>query len=73
METFVYKILKSSLCTGNITEAVIGQIKVKVLCGDITKETTEAIVSSTNTNLNLSSGNFNAMVLNKALDAKMAV
>ncbi|XP_036426953.1 protein mono-ADP-ribosyltransferase PARP14 isoform X2 [Colossoma macropomum] len=38
------------------TEAIIGHVKVKVLCGDITKETTEAIVSSTNTSLNLSSG-----------------
>ncbi|XP_053482454.1 protein mono-ADP-ribosyltransferase PARP14 isoform X3 [Ictalurus furcatus] len=41
---------------GNITEAFIGRVKVKVLCGDITKEKTDAIVSSTNTNLNLSSG-----------------
>ncbi|KAL7881372.1 hypothetical protein AOLI_G00082200 [Acnodon oligacanthus] len=38
------------------TEAIIGQVKVKVLCGDITKETTEVIVNSTNTSLNLSSG-----------------
>ncbi|XP_060785283.1 protein mono-ADP-ribosyltransferase PARP14 isoform X3 [Neoarius graeffei] len=43
-------------CSGKITEAIIGPLKVKVLCGDITKETTDAIVSSTNTNLNLSSG-----------------
>ncbi|KAI4880408.1 hypothetical protein NFI96_019082 [Prochilodus magdalenae] len=42
--------------SGATTEALIGQVKVKVLCGDITKETTEAIVSSTNTSLNLSSG-----------------
>ncbi|XP_066542681.1 protein mono-ADP-ribosyltransferase PARP14-like isoform X3 [Hoplias malabaricus] len=42
--------------SANTTEALIGQIKVKVLCGDITKETTEAIVSSTNTSLDLSSG-----------------
>ncbi|XP_030643397.1 protein mono-ADP-ribosyltransferase PARP14 [Chanos chanos] len=40
----------------NTTEAMIGPLKVKVLCGDITKETTEAIVSSTNTTLNLSTG-----------------
>ncbi|XP_076854433.1 poly(ADP-ribose) polymerase family member 14-related sequence 3 isoform X2 [Brachyhypopomus gauderio] len=38
------------------TEAVIGPIKVKVHCGDITKQTTEAIVSSTNTSLNLNTG-----------------
>ncbi|KAF4086741.1 hypothetical protein AMELA_G00087870 [Ameiurus melas] len=38
------------------TEAIIGRVKVKVICGDITKEKTDAIVSSTNTNLNLSSG-----------------
>ncbi|XP_007232471.3 protein mono-ADP-ribosyltransferase PARP14-like isoform X2 [Astyanax mexicanus] len=42
--------------SGTTTEAIIGRIKVKVICGDITKDTTEAIVSSTNTNLNLSSG-----------------
>lgn len=44
-------------CTENLTEAIIGQIKVKVFCGNITKETTDAIVSSTNTSLDLSSGN----------------
>ncbi|KAL2081249.1 hypothetical protein ACEWY4_023102 [Coilia grayii] len=38
------------------SETMIGQVKVKVFCGDITKETTEAIVSSTNTSLDLSSG-----------------
>ncbi|XP_017550531.2 protein mono-ADP-ribosyltransferase PARP14 isoform X1 [Pygocentrus nattereri] len=38
------------------TEAIIGHVKVKVFCGDITKELTEAIVNSTNTSLNLSSG-----------------
>ncbi|XP_060731719.1 uncharacterized protein parp14rs3 isoform X3 [Tachysurus vachellii] len=43
-------------CSENITEAIIGPIKVKVLCGDITKATTDAIVSSTNTSLDLSSG-----------------
>ncbi|XP_072542636.1 protein mono-ADP-ribosyltransferase PARP14 isoform X2 [Salminus brasiliensis] len=42
--------------SGTTTEAIIGRIKVKVICGDITKDTTEAIVSSTNTNLNLNSG-----------------
>ncbi|XP_026783862.3 protein mono-ADP-ribosyltransferase PARP14 isoform X1 [Pangasianodon hypophthalmus] len=42
--------------SGNSFEANIGTIKVKVFCGDITKETTDAIVSSTNTSLNLSSG-----------------
>ncbi|KAI4880407.1 hypothetical protein NFI96_019081, partial [Prochilodus magdalenae] len=42
--------------SGATTEALIGQVKVKVLCGDITKETTEAIVSSTNTSLDLRSG-----------------
>ncbi|KAF5890242.1 poly [ADP-ribose] polymerase 14-like, partial [Clarias magur] len=38
------------------SELDIGRIRVKVLCGDITKETTDAIVSSTNTNLNLNTG-----------------
>ncbi|KAM4609213.1 protein mono-ADP-ribosyltransferase PARP14 [Polymixia lowei] len=42
--------------TPTSSEVVIGPMKVKVLCGDITKETTDAIVSSTNTSLNLSSG-----------------
>ncbi|KAM9486658.1 protein mono-ADP-ribosyltransferase PARP14 isoform 1-T1 [Clarias gariepinus] len=41
---------------GDSSELNIGQIRVKVLCGDITKETTDAIVSSTNINLNLSTG-----------------
>lgn len=43
-------------CVGTNTETTVGPIQVKVLCGDITKETTDAIVSSTNTNLNLTSG-----------------
>ncbi|KAK3543959.1 hypothetical protein QTP70_031865 [Hemibagrus guttatus] len=47
---------EENVCSGNIKEAIIGPIKVKVLCGDITKDTTDAIVSSTNTTLNLSSG-----------------
>ncbi|XP_062390721.1 protein mono-ADP-ribosyltransferase PARP14 [Sardina pilchardus] len=41
---------------GKSTETMIGQVKVKVFCSDITKETTQAIVSSTNTSLDLSSG-----------------
>uniref|UniRef100_A0AAY5KFA4 Poly [ADP-ribose] polymerase n=1 Tax=Esox lucius TaxID=8010 RepID=A0AAY5KFA4_ESOLU len=45
-----------SLYPGNPTEAVIGPVKVKVVCGDITQETTDAIVSSTNTTLNLNTG-----------------
>ncbi|XP_034142622.1 protein mono-ADP-ribosyltransferase PARP14 isoform X2 [Esox lucius] len=45
-----------SVQTGNPTEAVIGPVKVKVVCGDITQETTDAIVSSTNTTLNLNTG-----------------
>ncbi|KAI5628569.1 poly [ADP-ribose] polymerase 14 isoform X2 [Silurus asotus] len=49
-------------CSGSITEAIIGRIKVKVLCGDITKATTDAIVSSTNTSLNLSSGVSGAII-----------
>ncbi|KAK1797640.1 hypothetical protein P4O66_008005, partial [Electrophorus voltai] len=40
----------------NPTEALIGPVRVKVFCGDITKQATEAIVSSTNTSLNLRSG-----------------
>ncbi|XP_058248540.1 protein mono-ADP-ribosyltransferase PARP14 isoform X2 [Hemibagrus wyckioides] len=47
---------EEDVCSGNIKEAIIGPIKVKVLCGDITKDTTDAIVSSTNTTLNLGSG-----------------
>uniref|UniRef100_UPI003AADD9EC uncharacterized protein parp14rs3 isoform X1 n=1 Tax=Centroberyx gerrardi TaxID=166262 RepID=UPI003AADD9EC len=42
--------------TPTTVEAMIGPVKVKVLCGDITKETTDAIVSSTDTSLSLSSG-----------------
>ncbi|CAL8370874.1 unnamed protein product [Arctogadus glacialis] len=37
-------------------EKLIGPVKVKLFCGDITKEKTDAIVSSTNTSLNLNSG-----------------
>ncbi|XP_061089954.1 protein mono-ADP-ribosyltransferase PARP14-like [Conger conger] len=37
-------------------EIIMGPIKVKALCGDITQETTDVIVSSTNTSLDLSSG-----------------
>ncbi|KAJ8351599.1 hypothetical protein SKAU_G00230750 [Synaphobranchus kaupii] len=37
-------------------EIIMGSIKVKALCGDITKETTDAIVNSTNSSLDLSSG-----------------
>ncbi|XP_030199140.1 protein mono-ADP-ribosyltransferase PARP14 isoform X2 [Gadus morhua] len=37
-------------------EMLIRPVKVKLLCGDITKEKTDAIVSSTNTSLNLNSG-----------------
>ncbi|XP_031657998.1 uncharacterized protein LOC109867464 [Oncorhynchus kisutch] len=46
----------SSGQTGNTIEAVIGPVKVKVVCGDITKEKTDAIVSSTNSSLDLNSG-----------------
>jgi hypothetical protein len=45
-----------SLYPGNTIEAVIGPVKVKVVCGDITKEKTDAIVSSTNSSLDLNSG-----------------
>ncbi|XP_059896095.1 protein mono-ADP-ribosyltransferase PARP14-like isoform X6 [Gadus macrocephalus] len=37
-------------------EMLIRPVKVKLFCGDITKEKTDAIVSSTNTSLNLNSG-----------------
>ncbi|XP_035265189.1 protein mono-ADP-ribosyltransferase PARP14 isoform X2 [Anguilla anguilla] len=37
-------------------EIIMGPMKVKALCGDITKETTDVIVNSTNTNLDLNSG-----------------
>lgn len=55
------KVFVTSLCltfsfTDKNIETMIGKIKVKVFCGDITKEKTEAIVSSTNTSLDLSSG-----------------
>uniref|UniRef100_A0A4W5KWR4 Poly [ADP-ribose] polymerase n=1 Tax=Hucho hucho TaxID=62062 RepID=A0A4W5KWR4_9TELE len=46
----------SSGQTGNTIEAIIGTVKVKVVCGDITKEKTDAIVSSTNSSLDLNSG-----------------
>lgn len=37
---------------------MLGPIKVKVFCGDITKETVEAIVNSTTTSLDLNTGEF---------------
>ncbi|KAK6310022.1 hypothetical protein J4Q44_G00199030 [Coregonus suidteri] len=46
----------SSGQTGNTIEAMIGPVMVKVVCGDITKEITDAIVSSTNSSLDLNSG-----------------
>ncbi|XP_031662203.1 uncharacterized protein LOC109871402 isoform X3 [Oncorhynchus kisutch] len=46
----------TSVQTGNTIEAIIGPVKVKVVCGDITKEKTDAIVSSTNTSLDLNCG-----------------
>ncbi|KAM6984986.1 LOW QUALITY PROTEIN: protein mono-ADP-ribosyltransferase PARP14 [Aplochiton taeniatus] len=47
-----------SFCLGPIytIEAMLGPVKVKVLNGDITQEKTDAIVSSTNTTLNLNTG-----------------
>lgn len=44
--------------TAKPVEAIIGPVKVKVACGDITKEMTEAIVNSTTTKLNLSTGDY---------------
>uniref|UniRef100_A0A4W5QQB4 Poly [ADP-ribose] polymerase n=1 Tax=Hucho hucho TaxID=62062 RepID=A0A4W5QQB4_9TELE len=46
----------TSVQTGNTIEARIGPVKVKVVCGDITKEKTDAIVSSTNSSLDLNRG-----------------
>ncbi|XP_041724440.2 protein mono-ADP-ribosyltransferase PARP14 [Coregonus clupeaformis] len=46
----------TSVQTGNTIEAIIGPVKVRVVCGDITKEKTDAIVSSTNSSLDLNSG-----------------
>ncbi|RXN38720.1 poly [ADP-ribose] polymerase 14-like protein [Labeo rohita] len=40
----------------NPVEVMLGPIKVKVFCGDITKETVEAIVNSTTTSLDLNTG-----------------
>ncbi|MGH0128784.1 UNVERIFIED_CONTAM: hypothetical protein FKN15_046596 [Acipenser sinensis] len=40
----------------NNIEIKIGSIKVQAVCGDITKEKTDAIVNSTTTTLNLTSG-----------------
>ncbi|XP_048863184.1 uncharacterized protein parp14rs3 [Brienomyrus brachyistius] len=37
-------------------KVVMGPIDVEAVCGDITKETTDAIVNSTNTSLNLNTG-----------------
>ncbi|KAI7804232.1 hypothetical protein IRJ41_002332 [Triplophysa rosa] len=42
--------------TTNPVEAIIGPVKVKVTCGDITKETVDAIVNSTTTSLDLNTG-----------------
>ncbi|XP_073701331.1 protein mono-ADP-ribosyltransferase PARP14 [Garra rufa] len=42
--------------SANPVEVLMGPIKVKVLCGDITKETVEAIVNSTTTSLDLNTG-----------------
>ena len=50
-----------SLTLASTAQVLIGPVVVKVICGDITKEKTDAIVSSTNTSLNLNSGKqFNA-------------
>ncbi|XP_059896097.1 uncharacterized protein LOC132448655 isoform X2 [Gadus macrocephalus] len=46
-------------------EMFIGRVKVKLFCGDITKEKTDAIVSSTNASLNLNSG-VSGAILNAA-------
>nr|XP_015213986.1 PREDICTED: poly [ADP-ribose] polymerase 14-like isoform X1 [Lepisosteus oculatus] len=40
----------------NSIEILIGRIKVRAVCGDITKERTDAIVSSTTTTLDLNTG-----------------
>ncbi|XP_056145314.1 protein mono-ADP-ribosyltransferase PARP14 isoform X2 [Lampris incognitus] len=40
----------------NPSEALVGPLRVRVICGDITKEKTDAVVSSTNTSLNRRSG-----------------
>ena len=45
-----------SLTLATTAEMFIGRVKVKLFCGDITKEKTDAIVSSTNASLNLNSG-----------------
>ncbi|KAI2647983.1 Protein mono-ADP-ribosyltransferase PARP14 [Labeo rohita] len=42
--------------SANPVEVMLGPIKVKVFCGDITKETVEAIVNSTTTSLDLNTG-----------------
>ncbi|KAL1267282.1 hypothetical protein QQF64_032645 [Cirrhinus molitorella] len=42
--------------SANPVEVMMGPIKVKVVCGDITKETVEAIVNSTTTSLDLNTG-----------------
>ncbi|XP_030199148.1 protein mono-ADP-ribosyltransferase PARP14 isoform X2 [Gadus morhua] len=46
-------------------EMFIGRVKVKLFCGDITKEKTDAIVSSTNASLNRNSG-VSGAILNAA-------
>ncbi|KAL0963918.1 hypothetical protein UPYG_G00315340 [Umbra pygmaea] len=55
-DTSVQTVTYSTIQTGNTVEGLVGPVKVKVLCGDITKETTDAIVSSTNTSLDLNTG-----------------
>ncbi|XP_061089955.1 protein mono-ADP-ribosyltransferase PARP14-like [Conger conger] len=51
--------------TSSQLDIIMGPIKVKALCGDITQETTDVIVSSTNTSLDLSSG-VSGAILNAA-------
>ena len=44
------------LTIATTAEMLIRPVKVKLFCGDITKEKTDAIVSSTNASLNRNSG-----------------
>lgn len=48
--------------TANPVEAIIGPMRVKVTCGDITKETVDAIVNSTTTSLDLNTGEFSLIM-----------
>ena len=56
LHIWLFLLTAVSITLATAAEVLIGPVKVKVYSGDITKEKTDAIVSSTNTTLNLTSG-----------------